>query len=96
MSVDILGKSAIWFVVFDRRRLFSFTLSTDQIHSGDINLDPDYQRGVVWSKKKQMDFIDSMLHNYHVFEIIFGALQGLSSVMRYERENYSGHNSSGW
>ncbi|KAH9953921.1 hypothetical protein BGW80DRAFT_1191479 [Lactifluus volemus] len=41
------------------------------IHEGDIDLDPEYQRAVVWSSTKQMAIIDSLFHNYYVPPVVF-------------------------
>ncbi|KAF8493941.1 hypothetical protein F5888DRAFT_699674 [Russula emetica] len=41
------------------------------IHEGDIDLDPEYQRAVVWSTAKQMAIIDSLFHNYYVPPVVF-------------------------
>ncbi|KAI0290352.1 hypothetical protein BC826DRAFT_1106481 [Russula brevipes] len=41
------------------------------IHEGDIDLDPEYQRAVVWSTSKQMAIIDSLFHNYYVPPVVF-------------------------
>ncbi|KAI0291383.1 hypothetical protein B0F90DRAFT_1777103 [Multifurca ochricompacta] len=41
------------------------------IHEGDIDLDPEYQRAVVWSSSKQMAIIDSLFHNYYVPPVVF-------------------------
>lgn len=62
-------------------------LVVDQIISGDINLEPEYQRGkcivvpdaafftidpdVVWPEAKQIGLIDSIFRNYYVPPIIF-------------------------
>ncbi|THH15459.1 hypothetical protein EW146_g5020 [Bondarzewia mesenterica] len=43
----------------------------DQIHEGVIDLDPEYQRDVVWSENKQVNLIDSVLRNFYVPPIIF-------------------------
>ncbi|KAF7294810.1 hypothetical protein MIND_01018700 [Mycena indigotica] len=42
-----------------------------QIDNGDIDLDPDYQREVVWSETKQIKIIDSIFRNYYVPPVIF-------------------------
>ncbi|THH18787.1 hypothetical protein EW146_g2255 [Bondarzewia mesenterica] len=42
-----------------------------QIHEGIIDLNPPYQRDVVWGTSKQMEIIDSILHNYYVPPVIF-------------------------
>ncbi|KAJ1304559.1 hypothetical protein OPQ81_005700 [Rhizoctonia solani] len=38
---------------------------------GDIKLDPEYQRDVVWSDSKQSKLIDSLLRNYYIPPVIF-------------------------
>ncbi|KAK1229329.1 hypothetical protein PQX77_007618 [Marasmius sp. AFHP31] len=43
----------------------------EQIHNGDIELDPEYQRGVVWHRDKQVKLIDSILRNFYIPPIIF-------------------------
>ncbi|KAF5351459.1 hypothetical protein D9757_012061 [Collybiopsis confluens] len=43
----------------------------DQIRSSDIDLDPEYQRDVVWTKEKQTNLIDSILRNFYIPPIIF-------------------------
>ncbi|KAF9466760.1 hypothetical protein BDZ94DRAFT_1250713 [Collybia nuda] len=49
--------------------------SAHQLHKmlgeGRINLDPEYQRDVVWSPAKQTALIDSLIHNYYMPPIIF-------------------------
>jgi hypothetical protein len=37
-----------------------------RIQSGDINLQPEFQRGEVWSKAKKQKLIDSILRDWHV------------------------------
>lgn len=37
-----------------------------RINSGDINLQPEFQRGEVWSKVKKQRLIDSILREWHV------------------------------
>ncbi|KAJ6566815.1 hypothetical protein B0H19DRAFT_1258000 [Mycena capillaripes] len=53
----------------------STTYSTEalykQIHKGDIDLDPEYQRDVVWPESKQIGIIESMLLNYPIPQVIF-------------------------
>ncbi|KAF9466669.1 hypothetical protein BDZ94DRAFT_127231 [Collybia nuda] len=43
----------------------------DQIHSCDINLEPDYQRDVVWPETKQIGIIDSVFRNFYIPPVIF-------------------------
>ncbi|KAH7869492.1 uncharacterized protein C8R40DRAFT_1059175 [Lentinula edodes] len=43
----------------------------DQIHNSDIDLEPEYQRDVVWTKEKQTNLIDSILRNFYIPPIIF-------------------------
>ncbi|KAG7086339.1 hypothetical protein E1B28_002301 [Marasmius oreades] len=42
-----------------------------QIHSGDIELDPEYQRDVVWKDEKQIKLVDSILRNFYIPPVIF-------------------------
>ncbi|KAJ6537252.1 hypothetical protein DFH09DRAFT_1042568 [Mycena vulgaris] len=42
-----------------------------QLHNGDINLDPEYQRDVVWPEAKQIGLIDSIFRNFYVPPVIF-------------------------
>ncbi|KAF4622111.1 hypothetical protein D9613_009304 [Agrocybe pediades] len=43
----------------------------DLIESGLIDLNAEYQRGVVWNDTKQMGLIDSIFRNFHIPPIIF-------------------------
>ncbi|KAI6001912.1 hypothetical protein EDD15DRAFT_2472675 [Pisolithus albus] len=43
----------------------------DQIIDNAVDLDPEYQRDVVWSDEKQSGLIDSILRNYYMPPIIF-------------------------
>lgn len=38
----------------------------NRIRSGDIDLQPDFQRGEVWSKTKKQRLIDSIMRDWHV------------------------------
>ncbi|KAF9039175.1 hypothetical protein BJ165DRAFT_1496577 [Panaeolus papilionaceus] len=42
----------------------------DLMAEGRIDVNPEYQRGVVWSDTKQGGFIDSLLNNYHTPSIV--------------------------
>ncbi|KAG6829607.1 hypothetical protein H0H92_004076 [Tricholoma furcatifolium] len=41
------------------------------IHEGGIDLEPSYQRDVVWPESKQIFLIHSLFHNYYVPPIVF-------------------------
>ncbi|KAK0462412.1 uncharacterized protein EV420DRAFT_1185626 [Desarmillaria tabescens] len=43
----------------------------EQIISNDIDLDPEYQRGDVWTESKQTGLIDSILRNFYIPPVIF-------------------------
>ncbi|KAF9265972.1 hypothetical protein L218DRAFT_956938 [Marasmius fiardii PR-910] len=43
----------------------------EQIHSGDVELNPEYQRDVVWPDEKQIKLIDSILRNFYIPPVIF-------------------------
>ncbi|KAG1734568.1 hypothetical protein EDB19DRAFT_1638848 [Suillus lakei] len=55
-------------------RTTSYTAKSlyDQIIDNAIDLDPEYQRDVVWPELKQSGLIDSMLRNYYMPPVIFG------------------------
>ena len=41
------------------------------MHFGEIDLEPEYQRDVVWSDLRQEALIDSLFHNYYIPPILF-------------------------
>ncbi|KAI0667568.1 hypothetical protein C8Q78DRAFT_1105555 [Trametes maxima] len=43
----------------------------DQIVENTIQLDPEYQRDVVWTESKQVGLIDSLLRNFYIPPVIF-------------------------
>ncbi|KAH7910424.1 hypothetical protein BJ138DRAFT_1126889 [Hygrophoropsis aurantiaca] len=43
----------------------------EQIISSDIDLEPEYQRDVVWPETKQIGLIDSVFRNFYIPPIIF-------------------------
>ncbi|XP_006456991.1 hypothetical protein AGABI2DRAFT_122864 [Agaricus bisporus var. bisporus H97] len=43
----------------------------DQIVAGDIDLDPEYQRDVVWPEAKQIGLVDSIFRNFYIPPVIF-------------------------
>lgn len=43
----------------------------EQIIGGDVNLEPEYQRDVVWPESKQVGLIDSILRNFYIPPVIF-------------------------
>jgi hypothetical protein len=51
------------------------TMTTQDLHAlirqGLIDLNPDYQRDVVWPESKQIGLIDSLFRNYHIPPVIF-------------------------
>ncbi|TDL23515.1 hypothetical protein BD410DRAFT_897562 [Rickenella mellea] len=57
-------------------RTTSYTAKSlyDQMYQGDIDVDPEYQRDVVWPDSKQMGIIDSMFRNFYVPPIIFAVI----------------------
>ncbi|KZT03116.1 uncharacterized protein LAESUDRAFT_738446 [Laetiporus sulphureus 93-53] len=48
----------------------------DQIVDDAIDLNPEYQRDVVWPETKQSGLIDSILRNYYIPPVIFGVDDG--------------------
>ncbi|KAF9492791.1 hypothetical protein BDN71DRAFT_1591415 [Pleurotus eryngii] len=41
------------------------------IHQGDIDLEPPYQRDVVWPNAKQVKLVDSLFRNFYIPPIVF-------------------------
>ncbi|KAL0572507.1 hypothetical protein V5O48_009449 [Marasmius crinis-equi] len=54
-----------------RNASYSIELLNQQLRNGQIDLSPDYQRDVVWTKDKQSGLIDSVFGNFHVPPVIF-------------------------
>ncbi|KAI0641718.1 hypothetical protein C8Q79DRAFT_288783 [Trametes meyenii] len=54
-------------------RTTSYTAKSlyDQIVENTIQLDPEYQRDVVWTESKQVGLIDSLLRNFYIPPVIF-------------------------
>ncbi|TFK46282.1 hypothetical protein OE88DRAFT_1667916 [Heliocybe sulcata] len=46
----------------------------DQIIENSIDLDPEYQRDVVWTEGKQSGLIDSILRHYYIPPVIFAVI----------------------
>ncbi|KAF7791991.1 hypothetical protein EIP86_003018 [Pleurotus ostreatoroseus] len=51
----------------------------NQISEGLIDLNPSYQRDIVWPETKQVGLIDSLLRNYYIPPIIFYSWKAKSS-----------------
>ncbi|KAI0292356.1 hypothetical protein B0F90DRAFT_1770838 [Multifurca ochricompacta] len=54
----------------------------DQIIEGTIDLDPHYQRDVVWSEIKQIGLVDSIFRNFYIPPIIFAVSQSSDGTER--------------
>ncbi|KAG7091635.1 hypothetical protein E1B28_010656 [Marasmius oreades] len=54
-----------------RATTYAASSLNEQITRGDIELNPEYQRDVVWSTQKQIGLIDSIFRNFYVPPIIF-------------------------
>ncbi|TFK71420.1 hypothetical protein BDN72DRAFT_457328 [Pluteus cervinus] len=54
-----------------RSRTVSVKTIFDEACDGYIDLDPPYQRDIVWTQDKQSNLIDSLIYNYSVFPLIF-------------------------
>ncbi|KAH9946705.1 hypothetical protein B0H21DRAFT_857876, partial [Amylocystis lapponica] len=50
----------------------------DQMIDNSIQLDPEYQRDIVWPESKQVGLIDSVLRNYYIPPVIFGESRFIS------------------
>ncbi|KAF5334728.1 hypothetical protein D9758_016899 [Tetrapyrgos nigripes] len=69
-SGDVYGSNIVW-CGLDTSFFFKFRVLTRWLHSGDVNLEPEYQRDVVWTKEKQTGLIDSILKKFYIPPIIF-------------------------
>ncbi|KAL5500888.1 hypothetical protein ACEPAH_9275 [Sanghuangporus vaninii] len=54
---------------------YSTTTLYDEILNGKVDLDPEYQRDVVWTDAKQSGLIDSILRNFYIPPVIFAFSQ---------------------
>ncbi|KAJ8091048.1 hypothetical protein PM082_024655 [Marasmius tenuissimus] len=54
-----------------RATTYAASALNEQIIRGDIELNPEYQRDVVWSAQKQIGLIDSIFRNFYVPPVIF-------------------------
>jgi uncharacterized protein with ParB-like and HNH nuclease domain len=46
-------------------------LVIDLMHYGEVDLEPEYQRDVVWTEARQEALIDSLFHNYYIPPVLF-------------------------
>ncbi|KAF8263209.1 hypothetical protein EI94DRAFT_609661 [Lactarius quietus] len=65
-----------------RKRATGSKALYDQIVEGVIDLDPHYQRDVVWSEMKQIGLIDSVFRNFYIPPIIFAVSQSSDGTER--------------
>lgn len=50
--------------------MFELNWSPEAIHGAEIDLNPAYQRDVVWTEDKQSALIDSLFRNFYIPPII--------------------------
>jgi len=55
--------------------LFTTQILHSMIHEGVIDLNPSYQRDVVWPEAKQIGLIDSIFRNFYIPPIVFAVQQ---------------------
>ncbi|KAG8824867.1 hypothetical protein FRC19_000921 [Serendipita sp. 401] len=55
---------------------YSVELLWGMMQANDIDLEPEYQRGFVWTEAKQIALIDSLMRNYYIPPIIFRVISG--------------------
>jgi hypothetical protein len=55
---------------------FTFIRIKELIDNNKLNLDPKYQRSVVWTDDKMMSLIDSIIHRYYYPPIILNLING--------------------
>ncbi|KZT38537.1 hypothetical protein SISSUDRAFT_986075 [Sistotremastrum suecicum HHB10207 ss-3] len=63
-----------------RSTTYSVKSLYDKIRRAEIDLNPDYQRDVVWDSKKQMGIIDSIFRHYYVPPVLFVGVSTLPST----------------
>ncbi|KAL0065314.1 hypothetical protein AAF712_007648 [Marasmius tenuissimus] len=54
-----------------RATTYAASALNEQVIRGDIELNPEYQRDVVWTTQKQIGLIDSIFRNFYVPPVIF-------------------------
>ncbi|TBU56099.1 hypothetical protein BD310DRAFT_932136 [Dichomitus squalens] len=54
----------------------------DQIIDNTIDLDPEYQRDIVWGEAKQSGLIDSILRNFYIPPVIFAVTHNEDGTQR--------------
>ncbi|KAF8146691.1 hypothetical protein K438DRAFT_1512261, partial [Mycena galopus ATCC 62051] len=54
-----------------RVTMYSTKALYKRIHKGNIDLNLEYQREVVWPKSKQIGIINSILRNFYILPVIF-------------------------
>lgn len=47
---------------------------------GTVDLNPEYQRGVVWSLSKQVALIDSIFKHYYVPPVILASIESIEGA----------------
>lgn len=55
----------------------------EDMDSGDIDLEPDYQRNVVWTEEKQSNLVSSLLSHFYIPPILLSAHPNSSSGHQY-------------
>ena len=60
----------------NQQTTFTFYRIKELIDNNKLNLDPIYQRSVVWSDDKMMSLIDSIIHRYYYPPIILNLING--------------------
>ncbi|KAF8803976.1 hypothetical protein BYT27DRAFT_6704108 [Phlegmacium glaucopus] len=68
---DRIAAKSLPYLKSPRTTTYSLSSLHEMMTSGNINLDPEYQRAVVWTTQKQESLIDSFYHNFYVPPIIF-------------------------
>ena len=58
------------------RKTISVSSAVKRVHNRSLDLAPEYQRGAVWSRKRQTLLIDSMLKGYDLPKFYMRQLSG--------------------
>ncbi|KAK4684107.1 hypothetical protein P7C73_g6095, partial [Tremellales sp. Uapishka_1] len=71
---DATSKILTGQLVSPRHKTMTCKVIHERVHQGLLDLNPDYQREVVWIEKKQVGLIESLFLNYFVPPVLFAVV----------------------
>ncbi|MET7993105.1 DUF262 domain-containing protein [Amycolatopsis sp. NPDC005232] len=84
-----------------RRSEFELETIVSRIHRGELDLQPDFQRGEIWDKKRRQRLIDSLLRGWYVpaihivsapdsqYDTVLDGQQRLAAIRDFFSDNFS-------